>query len=211
MLFLGSYFGIYFAIMFLLNSLVGLSIDLKARGEVYKLNIQRKTKVIRNETVFEIKENDIVLDDILFLERGDRICVDGTIIQGEATIKEAYVTGNSNVVYKNTGDQVLAGSYVADGSFYVRADKVGEYTSSNMQALKAKMIKRVPAKLMYALGILYRVVGVTSLIFISVLLLALYLQGQLNTLETFKDNLLKIMNILTMFIPGGIYLLSTLT
>ena len=211
MLFLGSYFGIYFAIMFLLNSLVGLSIDLKARGEVYKLNIQRKTKVIRNETVFEIKENDIVLDDILFLERGDRICVDGTIIQGEATIKEAYVTGNSNVVYKNTGDQVLAGSYVADGSFYVRADKVGEYTSSNMQALKAKMIKRVPAKLMYALGILYRVVGVTSLIFISILLLALYLQGQLNTLETFKDNLLKIMNILTMFIPGGIYLLSTLT
>lgn len=210
MLILGSFFGLYFALMFLLNYLIGLIIDLKARRELNKLNTQRKTKVIRNETVFEIKESEVVLDDILFLERDDGICVDGTIVQGKATIKEGYITGNSNVVYKNEGDQVLAGSYVADGSFYVRADKVGEDTSTHMQAFKAKMITRVPAKLMHAFRILYRVVSIVSLVFVGVLLLVFYLQGHLNTLEALKEYLLKIMNILMMFIPGAIYLLSTL-
>lgn len=76
----------------------------------------------------EVKIEDLKKGDIVVLHTGEKICIDGEIIDGNALIDESPITGRSDFIPRNIGDTVLAGTFVRQGLIYVCADKVGDET-----------------------------------------------------------------------------------
>jgi Cu2+-exporting ATPase len=76
-----------------------------------------------------VSTSDIQLGDIIILKPGDKVPVDGEIIEGETAIDESLVTGESLPVAKNKGDQVIGGSINTAGSVKFKATKIGKDTA----------------------------------------------------------------------------------
>ncbi|MCL4406243.1 MAG: copper-translocating P-type ATPase [Patescibacteria group bacterium] len=104
-----------------------VSVAQGALKELSKL-LPDTAETIRNgkiETVplAELKENDILL-----VRPGAKIPADGAVMEGESAVNESMVTGESNPVYKNPGDQVIAGTINGDGALKIRVTNIGEKT-----------------------------------------------------------------------------------
>lgn len=91
--------------------------------------VPQKTRVIRNGTEVLIPTAQVQVGDSILLKPGDRVPVDGKIIEGETAIDESLVTGESMPVTKKPGDDVVGGSINTSGSVKFRATKVGEHTA----------------------------------------------------------------------------------
>ena len=87
-----------------------------------------QARVIRNGQEMSIPTSEVVVGDILILRPGDKVPVDGKVIEGETTIDESLVTGESMPVQKGPGDPVVGGSINQSGSIKIRATKVGSDT-----------------------------------------------------------------------------------
>lgn len=87
-----------------------------------------KAFVIRDGKQQEILTSQIVMNDVVLLRPGDKVPVDGTVIQGETTIDESLVTGESLPVTKSIGDHVVGGSINQNGTVQFQAQHVGSDT-----------------------------------------------------------------------------------
>lgn len=87
-----------------------------------------QAKVIRDGKEVTIPSAEIIQGDAVLIFPGDKIPVDGEVIEGETTIDEALVTGESLPVVKKVGDQVIAGSVNQTSSIQFKATKVGSDT-----------------------------------------------------------------------------------
>jgi Cu2+-exporting ATPase len=85
--------------------------------------------VIRDGEEMTIPSSEVRLDDTVVLRPGDKVPVDGEVIEGETSIDEALVTGESVPVTKRPGDAVIAGSINRSGSVRFRATAVGANTT----------------------------------------------------------------------------------
>jgi P-type Cu2+ transporter len=85
--------------------------------------------VIRDGSEVTIPSSEVQVGDTVLLRPGDKVPVDGQVIEGETNIDEALVTGESVPVTKRLGDQVIAGSINRSGSVRFRATKVGADTT----------------------------------------------------------------------------------
>src|SRR5215203_4986108 len=85
--------------------------------------------VIRDGEEVTIPSSEVLLGDIVILRPGDKVPVDGEVTEGETSIDEALVTGESVPVTKRPGDAVIAGSINRSGSVRFRATAVGADTT----------------------------------------------------------------------------------
>lgn len=85
--------------------------------------------VIRNGQEITLPSSEVLVDDVVVLRPGDKVPVDGEISDGETSIDESLVTGESVPVSKRPGDAVIAGSINRSGSVRFRATKVGADTA----------------------------------------------------------------------------------
>src|SRR5262249_37857968 len=85
--------------------------------------------VIRDGAELTIPSSEVQVGDIVLLRPGDKVPVDGQVTEGETSIDEALVTGESVPVIKRPGDQVIAGSINRSGSIRFRATRVGADTT----------------------------------------------------------------------------------
>jgi P-type Cu+ transporter len=88
----------------------------------------RTARVIRNGQEIDIPIAEVVLGDVVLVRPGEKIPVDGEIIEGSSTIDEAMVTGESVPVKKHPGDEVIGATINKTGSFKFRATRVGKDT-----------------------------------------------------------------------------------
>lgn len=88
-----------------------------------------QARVLRNGKEMLVVTADVLLQDVLILKPGDKIAVDGEIIEGESAIDESLITGESLPVSKTVGDQVIGGSINQSGTFKMKALKVGDETA----------------------------------------------------------------------------------
>ena len=93
------------------------------------IGLQAKTaRVIRNNITQDIVIDDVLINDIVIVRPGEKIPVDGKVVEGKSTIDESMVTGESLPVEKIVGDQVIGATINKTGSFKFQAQKIGKDT-----------------------------------------------------------------------------------
>ena len=85
--------------------------------------------VIRNGQTVEIPTSEVVADDIVLIRPGDKIPVDGVVIEGESSVDESMTTGESLTVKKSVESNVVGATINKTGTFKFRATKVGADTA----------------------------------------------------------------------------------
>jgi Cu2+-exporting ATPase len=88
-----------------------------------------KATVIRNGEPVEVPTSEVRLGDTVFIRPGDKIPVDGEIIDGESTVDESMITGESVPLDKGPGDSVIGATINRMGTFRFRATKIGADTA----------------------------------------------------------------------------------
>jgi Cu+-exporting ATPase len=115
--------------------LLGQVLELRAReatSGAIKALLQLAPKTARlvddDGTDHEVQIDSLKVGDKLRVRPGEKVPVDGIILEGRSTLDESLVTGESMPVTKQAGDKVIAGTLNQSGSFVMRADKVGRDT-----------------------------------------------------------------------------------
>ncbi len=93
--------------------------------------------VIRDKKEIKIKVDDIVVGDIVVVRPGEKIAVDGVIFEGNSSVDESMITGESMPVEKKKGDNVIGATITKEGAFKFKATKIGKDTTL------AKIIKLI--------------------------------------------------------------------
>ena len=88
-----------------------------------------KATVIRDGNPVEIPTSEVLLGDIVLIRPGDKIPVDGEVIEGESTVDESMITGESLPLEKRVGSGVIGATINRTGAFQFRATKVGSDTT----------------------------------------------------------------------------------
>ena len=118
---------------------LGLALEVKARGRTSEaikrlIGLQAKTaRVIREvqgkKQDLDIPIEQVVLNDAVRVRPGERLPVDGTVLEGETTIDESMLTGEPMPVKKSLDDEVVAGTINKTGSIIFKATRVGKDTA----------------------------------------------------------------------------------
>jgi len=88
-----------------------------------------KATVIRNGQPVEVPTSEVLVDDVVLIRPGDKIPVDGLVIEGESNVDESMITGESVPVKKEPGKNVIGATINKTGTFRFRATKVGADTA----------------------------------------------------------------------------------
>lgn len=127
-----AYFEAAVIIIGLIN--FGAALEMKARGKTSEaikrlIGLQPKTaRVLRDGKEVDVPISDVGLDETLRVRPGERIAVDGIIIEGHSSIDESMLTGEPMPVEKNVGDEVSTGTINASGSFLFQSKRIGTDT-----------------------------------------------------------------------------------
>jgi P-type Cu+ transporter len=99
----------------------------KASDAIKKLmGLQPKTAlVIRDGKEMQIQIKDVTVGDIVIVKPGQRIPVDGEVVEGDSSVDESMITGESIPIEKKRGDKVIGGTINKHGSFKFKATKIG--------------------------------------------------------------------------------------
>ena len=133
--FLTSYSSFYdTAVLLITFILLGRTLEAIAKGRTSKairslMDLQAKIAiVVRNGEEITLPIEDVEVDDIVLIRPGDRVPVDGEVLEGKSSVDESMITGEPDPVSKTVGDSVLGGTVNKYGVLRVRAEKVGQDT-----------------------------------------------------------------------------------
>lgn len=126
----------YFDTAAIVITLILLGRYLEARAKAHTndaikklLHLQAKTaRVIRNNTEIDLPIDQVIIGDSIRVRPGEKIPVDGIILEGSSAIDESMVTGESLPVDKKAGDSVIGATINKTGTFILNASKVGSET-----------------------------------------------------------------------------------
>lgn len=157
----GAYSNMLFIAIIILNFVIGIWQEFKAKKLVDELSLLNRPRVrIRRENQERtVDMEEIVKDDLLVLESGSQICNDAVVAEGTLEVNEALLTGESDAVVKEKGAFLLSGSFVTAGRAYARVVHVGEDNYAQKLAEEVKREKQAQSELM---GSMKRVTGFTS-------------------------------------------------
>ncbi len=139
-----------FGIVLVVNSAIGIVQELRAKHTLDRLELVAAPKVraVRAGEVREVGVERIVLDDLIELQPGDQLAVDGLVTTSNGLeIDESLLTGESDPVFKQPDDECLSGSFVAAGSGRYRATRVGDDSYAARLAHAAKRFTLVRSEL----------------------------------------------------------------
>lgn len=203
----GAWGDLLFLFVVIANTAISIFQEIKAKNAVEKLSMVTapKIKVIRMGLQLEIKGEDLLLDDIIVLENGNQIPADCIIVDGTVEANESLLTGESNLIKKQTGDVLLAGSFLVSGLCFARVDKVGKNNYIQTVAERTKDFKPQTSNLFKDLNSLIKII-ILILVPVGVLTCfkEIYLAG-----SSIEDAITSTSGALTGMIPAGMYLLIT--
>lgn len=114
---------------------LGMALEIRAKGKsseaIKKLiGLQAKTaRVVRDGKEIDVPVEEVVLDDIIMVRPGEKVPVDGVVVDGSSSLDESMITGEPIPVEKVKGNEVIGGTINKTGSFKFKATKVGKDTA----------------------------------------------------------------------------------
>lgn len=190
------------------NTAIGIIQEIRAKRSIDSLSFltASKAKVLRAGQQQEIPLEEIVLDDILVLSAGDQVPADCIVVHNFCEADESFLTGESDAVSKNTGDTLLAGSFLISGSVHARVEHVsGDNYISKISASAKTVKKQVNSEIMRTMKVIVAVISI-ALIPISFILLRnqMALDG-----TTIQSAVLNTTAALIAMVPEGLMLLTS--
>ena len=187
-----------------MNILVGVTQEIQAKLTLDKLALLsvQKVKVRRDGESREIPVGEVVRDDLIELNPGDRAPVDGAVlISQNVEMDESLLTGESDSVAKQIGDIVLSGSFCLAGSCIFRADKIGGESYAVKLSQSSRVYKRVFTPLQKKIDVLVEI-----LVLVLIVASFLHVASSLNTGRTMVDTIRYASVIINSFVPAGLIL-----
>lgn len=114
---------------------LGLALELKAKGRTSEaikklIGLQAKTaRVIRDGVEVDIPVEEVLVGETVVVRPGEKVPVDGVVVEGTSSVDESMITGESIPVEKYVGDEVIGATMNQTGSFRFRTTKVGKDTA----------------------------------------------------------------------------------
>ncbi|MGO0076668.1 cation-translocating P-type ATPase [Streptococcus suis] len=198
--------NLFFFGVIVLNAVSGMLTEWRARRMIDKLNLMNKDfiRVVRDSETISIAPEDIVLDDVLLLSAGEQVPSDAIVLEGIAEANEAMLTGESDLIVKNTGSELLSGSYLVSGQIYAKVIHVGAENYANKLMLEAKTHKPIVSRILYNMDKIAKFTGKIIIPFG----LALFLEAFFIKLLPLKDSVITSSTALLGMLPKGIALLT---
>ena len=198
--------NLFFFGIIVLNAFTGMMTELRARRMIDKLNLMNKDqiRVVRDGEVTCIDPQDIVLDDIMLLSAGEQVPSDAVVVDGMAELNEAMLTGESDLILKKDGKELLSGSYLVSGQVYAKVINVAEDNYANKLMLEAKTHKPIVSRILYNMDKIAKFTGKIVIPFGLALFFEAYLINQLSLQESVVTSSTALLGML----PKGIALLT---
>ncbi|HEM3611356.1 TPA: cation-translocating P-type ATPase [Streptococcus suis] len=198
--------NLFFFGVIVLNAVSGMLTEWRARRMIDKLNLMNKDfiRVVRDGETISIAPEDIVLDDVLLLSAGEQVPSDAIVLEGIAEANEAMLTGESDLIVKNNGAELLSGSYLVSGQIYAKVIHVGAENYANKLMHEAKTHKPIVSRILYNMDKIAKFTGKIIIPFG----LALFLEAFFIKLLPLKDSVITSSTALLGMLPKGIALLT---
>ena len=206
-LMVGSYKNAFFVCIIIINTLIGIAQEIRAKKTIDKLAIltARKSVVIREGQKWTVPTEELVLDDVVCLKTGDQVPADARILEGSLEVNESLLTGESDNLPKNEGDELFSGSFVTSGEACCQIIHVGKDNYAAQITSEAKEFKRHNSELKNSLNAILKVI---SIIIVPLGALLFYKQYYIVG-DTFRDSVVSMVAGVLGMIPEGLVLLTS--
>ena len=147
----------------IINTAIGIVQEIRSKRTLEKLNILASPKavVVRDGKRSTVGTETLVRDDIVVFAAGNQIYADAVVADGECYVNEALITGESDEIKKQPGDQLLSGSFIVSGLCRARLTAVGADSYVSRLTLEAKQAKKPQtSEMMRSLQSLVKWIGV---------------------------------------------------
>ena len=204
----GSFRDLTFLPVIIANTAIGIFQELRSKKVLDGLTILNapKNTVVRDGQEQVIAAEELVLDDIIILSAGNQIPADAVVVEGEALVNEALLTGESDQITKKKGDELLSGSFIVSGQCRARIDKVGNDSYIAKLTLEAKEMK--DGEVSEMIRALDRLVKIVGIIIIPIGIILFSQQHFINETPIRESVTATVAAIIGM-IPEGLYLLAS--
>ena len=206
-LFVRSYKNSMFMGIILINTVIGIVQEIRAKKTIDKLAIltESKTVVLRDGKKWSISTEKLVLDDLIFLKTGDQVPADVKVLEGTVEVNESLLTGESDNLSKSQGDELFSGSFVTSGEACCQVIHVGKDNYASQITSEAKEFKRHNSELRNSLNAILKVI---SIIIVPLGAMLFYKQYYIVG-DTLKDSVVNMVAAVLGMIPEGLVLLTS--
>ncbi|WP_261624573.1 HAD-IC family P-type ATPase [Nesterenkonia marinintestina] len=214
---LGRWLDLLFAVAAVANVIIGLVQEYGAKRKLDAIALlhQDTIRVLRDGVVVEIHREQIVLDDVVELRRGDQVPADGIMLSSRGLdMDESMLTGESHPVPKRRDDFVLSGTAALAGTGRFLVTAVGEEARAAKIAQEARRFRKINSELRRALE---RVAFWVSMVLIPIA--AVVANGQMQAhggwaaaweSGLWRDALVTAVSSITAMVPQGLALMTTI-
>ena len=206
-LLVGSYKNSMFMGIIVINTVIGIIQEVRAKKTLDKLAILTESKavVLREGKKWTISTEKLVLDDILFLKTGDQVPADAKVLEGNIEVNESLLTGESDNLQKAQGDELFSGSFVTSGEACCQVIHVGKDNYASQITSEAKEFKRHNSELRNSLNAILKTI---SVIIVPMGMLLFYKQYYIAG-NGIRDAVVNMVAAVLGMIPEGLVLLTS--
>lgn len=204
-----AYSSLFFVVIVISNTVIRARQEIKSKNMVAKLNliVSPKTKVIREEKMISIDNEEIVLDEIVYFETGNQISADAKVIENSVEVDESLLTGEADPVTKNPGDILLSGSFILSGACLAKIIHVGKDNYANKITDQARTRKPVNSELLNTFNTVTRYTSYLVLPLSMLMLYQAYVIREQNITSTIVNTATALLGML----PKGLVLLTSVS
>lgn len=146
----------------IINSIISIIEEIISKKIIDRLNMLTESKVIvvRDGEKIEVQLEDLVLDDMMFLQMGHQVVSDAILMDGEVEVNESLLTGEADAILKKKGDLLLSGSFIVSGECYAKVEHVGNENYVSQISKEAKYEKKVHSVIMSSFEKLLKILSI---------------------------------------------------
>lgn len=150
----GSFKNMLFMIVIVCNVIIGIVQEIRSKKTTDALSIVASSKVdvVRDGQTQELSVHELVRDDLIVLGRGDQIPADSVIVSGSCDVNESLLTGESELVRKQPGSELMSGSFINAGTVHARVQHIGAENYASKISAEAKQRKKINSEIMNTLN-----------------------------------------------------------
>ena len=206
----GLHKDLVFLPLIICNSAIGIIQELRSKRLLDQLSVLNSptAKVIRDGQEQKIPSDQLVLDDIVLFKAGDQIPADAEVISGKVSVNESLLTGESDEIIKESGAELMSGSFIVSGSCCARLTRVGAESYISKLTLQAKTVDNAEeSEMLRSMNKLLKIAGVILIPLGGLMFYQSFVTNHLTYAQSVKTTVAAVIGM----IPEGLFLLCSVT